>query len=201
MRPDSTSTSGYTDNNGTVDGTVPANEELFVQVFNDCGKNVFAEYVGPFSSDATVNVHIASDDCVSSDTIQYLTLTIDSNKNYSWPSSKIKEFFQADSHTFIMGGQLLNTDTTMEGLIFGGIASTGSYPISILIVENGSYNYQAGGQAYDPSYPYPTALITKFEDVGGYIEGTISGWIKTFPSIPSAASFTVEGRFRVKRIQ
>ena len=55
--------------------------------------------------------------------------------------------------------------------------------------------------AYDPSYAYPIAGITKYEAVGGYIEGTISGYIKTFPSIPTADSFTLEGSFRVKRIQ
>jgi hypothetical protein len=37
--------------------------------------------------------------------------------------------------------------------------------------------------------------------VGGYIEGTISGWIKTFPSTATADSFQLSGSYRVKRIQ
>ena len=200
-RSDSTSTNGYTDSTGTVDGSVPANEELLVQVFNDCGKNVFADYIGPFSSDASVNVHVVNDDCVSADTTQYLRLTINGDRNYSWPSSLIRQSFEEGSYTFIMGGQLLNSDTTIEGMIFGGIASPGSYPIAILVVENGSYNYQAGGMSYDPGYPYPTTVITKYEAVGGYIEGTISGVIKTFPSIETAESFSLTGSYRVKRIQ
>jgi hypothetical protein len=200
-RPDSTSTEGYTDNAGIVTGSVPVNEQLLVQVFNDCGKNVFAKNIGPFSSDATVNVHVASDDCLSADTTQFLRLTINGNRNYSWPSAHIRQSFEAGSNTFIMGGQLLNSDTTIEGIIFGGIASPGSYPMGLLIVEKGSYNYQAGGQAYDPSYPYPTTTITKYDDVGGYIEGTISGMIKTFPSTATADSFPVTGSYRVKRIQ
>ena len=73
--------------------------------------------------------------------------------------------------------------------------------MSLLIVEQGNYNYQAGGQAYDPGYPYPTTVITRYDAVGGYIEGTISGWIKTFPSTATADSFQLSGSYRVKRIQ
>ena len=200
-QPDSTSTNGYTDSTGTVYGLVPANEVLTVKVFNDCGKNVFAKNIGPFSSDATVNVKITNDDCLSGDTTQYLRVTLNGNRNYSWPSSRIRQSYEAGSHTFIVGGQLSNSDTTIEGLIFGGIASPGSYPMSLLIVEQGNYNYQAGGQAYDPGYPYPTTVITRYDAVGGYIEGTISGWIKTFPSTATADSFQLSGSYRVKRIQ
>ena len=201
-RPDSTSTSGYTDSTGTVNGSVPANEELIVQVFNDCGKNVFAQNIGPFSSDATVDVHITNDDCISTDTTQYLTLTINGNRNYFSPSSRIRQSFEAGSHTFIMGGNPQNaSDTIIEGLIFGGNASPGSYPMAILITEKGTFTYQAGGLSYDPNYPYPTTVITKYEGVGGYIEGNISGWIKTFPSTATADSFPLTGSYRVKRIE
>lgn len=200
-RPDSTSTDGYTDSTGTVNGSVPVNEALLVQVFNNCGNIVATKNIGPFSSDATVKVHVTNDDCVSSDTTQFLRLTINGNRNYSWASSRIRQSYESGSHTFIMGGQLLDSDTTVEGLIFGGIDSEASYPMAILIVEKGSYNYQAGGMSYDPTYLYPTTEITKYDDVGGYIEGTISGWIKTFPSTPTADSFPLTGSYRVKQIQ
>jgi len=200
-QPDSTSTNGYTDSTGTVYGLVPANEVLTVKVFNDCGNIVFTKNIGPFNSDTTVDVIVTNDDCVSADSSQYLEVTINGNKKYSWPSSRIRQSFEAGSHTFIMGGQLLNSDTTIEGMIFGGIASPGNYPMAILIVEKGTYNYQAGGQAYDPGYSYPTTVITKYQAVGGYIEGTISGWIKTFPSTATADSFSLSGSYRVKRIQ
>ena len=203
-RPDSTSTNAYTDNTGTVNGLVPVNEVLTLKIFNDCGKNVFSENIGPFNGDTTVNVNVTQDDCVSSDTTQYINMTI-GGINYSWPSFKIRESFQADSSTFIMGGgNLQNTDTVFEGMIFGGQggpAASGSHPIAILLTERGTYRYQAGGMSYDPNYPYPTAVFTKYEAVGGYIEGNFSGWIKTFPSTATADSFALSGSYRVKRIQ
>jgi hypothetical protein len=180
------------------------NEVLTLKIFNDCGKNVFSENIGPFNGDTTVNVNVTQDDCVSSDTTQYINMTI-GGINYSWPSFKIRESFQADSSTFIMGGgNLQNTDTVFEGMIFGGQggpAASGSHPIAILLTERGTYRYQAGGMSYDPNYPYPTAVFTKYEAVGGYIEGNFSGWIKTFPSTATADSFALSGSYRVKRIQ
>ncbi len=203
-RPDSTSTSGYTDNTGTVNGVVPVNEVLTLRVFNDCGKNVFAQNIGPFSSDATIDVNVTQDDCVSTDTTQYINMTI-GGINYYWSSFKIRESFQSDSSTFIMGGgNLQNTDTIFEGMIFGGHGNptaSGSRPIAILMTDRGTYKYQAGGMSYDPSYPYPTTVITKYEAIGGYIEGSFSGWIKTFPSTATADSFALSGNYRVKRLQ
>ncbi|MEP6793540.1 MAG: carboxypeptidase-like regulatory domain-containing protein [Saprospiraceae bacterium] len=45
----------YTDANGMVSGPVPANEALKLDVENDCGTNVFAEEVGPFSNDVKMD--------------------------------------------------------------------------------------------------------------------------------------------------
>lgn len=201
-RPDSTSTNAYTDNTGTVDGLVPVNEVLSLKVFNDCGKNVFAQNIGPFSSDATVNVNVTKDDCVSADTTQFINMTFNGN-NYSWASFRIRSSYQPGQSTFIMGGSPYDTtvrETVFEGVIFTADTTSGSYPIGIYTIVNGS-TYQAGGLSYDPNYPYPTTVITKYDPIGGYIEGSISGWIKTFPSTATADSFALSGSYRVKRTQ
>ena len=201
---DSTTTQGYTDNRGTVSGLVPVNEVLTLKVFDDCHEPVYTQNIGPFSRDTVFgNLSVAIGSCASLDTSQFIRLSID-GKNYSWPSSHIRESFQAGSSTFIMG---TNTQITpdssiiFEGTIFTGNTSPGNYPIGILITINGTYTYQAGGMSYDPNYPYPITGVTKYDAVGGYIEGSISGWIKTFPSTATADSFSLDGSYRVKRTE
>jgi len=199
-----TSNYGYTDSAGTVNGSIPVNEVLTMKVFDDCGENVYTKNIGPFGSDTVFkNEKVARGSCASLDTSQYIKLSI-KGKNYSWPSSHIRESFQPGSSTFIMGtATQITPDSSIifEGTIFTANTSPGSYPIGILITINGTYTYQAGGMAYDPNYPYPTTNITKYDAVGTYIEGSISGWIKTFPSTATADSFPLSGSYRVKRIQ
>ena len=202
-RSDSTSTYGYTDSSGTVNGLVPANEVLTMKVFSDCGELKYLQNIGPFNKDSTLGTsNVPNDYCLSGDVNQYINLSYN-GKSYSWPSFQITERFQAGSYTVIIGDSS-NSSSYFNGLIFGGIDSPGNYPISILtsVKDNGISNfYQAGGQAYDPGYTYPITTITKYEAIGGYIEGTISGWIKTFPSTSTADSFQLSGNYRVKRIQ
>ena len=201
--PDSTSTKAYTDNTGTVKGLVPVNEVLRINVINDCGKIVFTKNVGPFSGDATVNVNITNDNCVSTDTTQFIKMTIN-NRTYSWQSYQIRQSYQAGTSTFIFGQRSqnpLDSAIVLDATIFSSNQAPGSYPIAILITINGTYTYQAGGQSYDGSYPYPTNVITRYEAVGGYIEGSVSGKIKTFPSTATADSFALSGTYRVKRLQ
>lgn len=45
---------GYTDNNGIYEGYVPQNEDLIMQIFDDCGEEIYNEPLGPFSEDAIV---------------------------------------------------------------------------------------------------------------------------------------------------
>ena len=52
--------------------------------------------------------------------------------------------------------------------------------------------YQAGGQVYDPTFAYPTTTVTRYDAIGGYIEGTFSGLMGASP---------VSGSYRVKRTQ
>ena len=54
------STSGYTDNTGTVSGFVPANETLVLDVLDDCGNLMYKKYVGPFSTDTDLGNIIVS---------------------------------------------------------------------------------------------------------------------------------------------
>lgn len=203
-RPDLTTTNGYTDSTGTVSGLVPANELLTMKVFNDCGENVYSHNIGPFSGDTVFgNISVENGACYTTDTTQYINLSFNGN-NYFWPSSHIREGFQAGSYTVIIGGSpqnLSDSSTYFDGLIFGGDTSPGSYSISLYVIVNGTVTYQAGGQSYDPTYAYPTTSITKYDTIGGYIEGDISGWIKTFPSTATADSFPVLGNYRVKRAQ
>ena len=202
-RADFTTTNGYTDSSGTVSGFIPANEVLTMKVYSDCGDVVYSQNIGPFGNDSILgSISILNDVCYSTDTSQYINLSFNGN-SYIWPSFKIKEYFQPGSSTMIMAGDPNATDgsTLFEGLIFGGNSSPGSYPISIYTKVNATDTYQAGGMSYDPNYNYPTTAVTKFEAIGGYIEGTISGWIKTFPSTATADSFIVSGNYRVKRTQ
>jgi hypothetical protein len=175
-----------------------------MKVFNDCGENVYSQNIGPFSGDiAFGNISVVNGSCYTTDTSQYINLSFNGN-NYSWPSFHITENFLAGSYTVLVGGSpqnLSDSSTYFEGLIFGGDSSQGSYPISLYTIVNGTATYQAGGQSYDPNYSYPTTTVTKYDALGGYIEGTISGWIKTFPSTATADSFQVSGNYRVKRIR
>ncbi len=203
-RPDSTTTNGYTDSTGTVSGLVPTNEMLTMKVFNDCGENVYSQNIGPFIADtAFASISVENGSCYSLDTSQYVNLSFNGN-NYFWPSFHISENFEAGSYTVIIGGSpqnLSDSSTYFEGLIFTGNTSPGTYPISLYAIVNGTATYQAGGQSYDSTYSYPTTIVTKYDAIGGYIEGTISGWIKIFPSTATADSFSVSGNYRVKRTQ
>ncbi|MBC7937886.1 MAG: carboxypeptidase regulatory-like domain-containing protein [Rhizobacter sp.] len=54
-----TNTSGYTvydytDNNGYVDGFVPKNETLAIEVLNTCGASVYTGNIGPFTTETTI---------------------------------------------------------------------------------------------------------------------------------------------------
>lgn len=60
-------TSGYTDNTGTLSGLVPANETLVMNVFNDCGGSIYKKNIGPFSTDTNLgSIDIAGNNLFSS---------------------------------------------------------------------------------------------------------------------------------------
>jgi len=199
-RVDLTTVTGYTDSTGTVSGLVPANETLTIKVFNDCKENVYSLNIGPFSADTALgSTSIANGNCYSVDTSQYINLVFNGN-SYFWSSSIVRQGLQQDSNTTIIGGGPYDS-TYFDGIIFGANTSTGDFPIGIYTIVTGNETYQAGGLSFDPTYPYPITTVTKYEAIGGYIEGTISGWIKTFPSTATADSFQLSGIYRVKRIQ
>jgi hypothetical protein len=194
-RPDSTTSNGYTDSTGTITGLVPAGEVLAMKVFNDCGEAVYARNIGPFSGDTVLgNISVENGACYSTDSTQYINLSIGAD-NYYWPSTHISEGYMTGSYTIIVGGSpqdTSNISTFFEGIIFGGETSPGSYPISLYTILNGNITYQAGGQAYDSSYAYPITTVTKYDTIGGYIEGTFTGSIN---------ALAVSGNYRVKRVQ
>ncbi|HVG16916.1 MAG TPA: hypothetical protein VM935_18230 [Chitinophagaceae bacterium] len=48
--------SGFSDLNGKIGGKIPANESLFLEVFNGCGQLIHTQQVGPFSNKADMGI-------------------------------------------------------------------------------------------------------------------------------------------------
>jgi hypothetical protein len=46
---------GYTDENGFFEGYIPANEDLLLELIDNCGAVVYSENIGPFNADVTLN--------------------------------------------------------------------------------------------------------------------------------------------------
>ncbi len=53
--------SGYTDNNGHVNGFVPVNEELTLDVFDICGSIMYTQTIGPFTDDTNLGTIALND--------------------------------------------------------------------------------------------------------------------------------------------
>lgn len=54
--PNAGSAHGFTDSLGQVSGLVPANENLILQVLDDCGNQIYAQNIGPFSQATNLGV-------------------------------------------------------------------------------------------------------------------------------------------------
>ncbi|HSZ86101.1 MAG TPA: hypothetical protein VK787_08730 [Puia sp.] len=201
---DSTTTGDYTDSSGTVSGLVPANELLVMKAVGNCGQVVYTKIIGPFSKDTVLSdITISANNCGqnSSDTSQYINLTL-FNYTYSWNYSRITEL-KADSSSYftisILGGSPNDTgdsSTYFSGeLTFISNAAPGNYTFFLYSIINGNL-------AYNTYYPNadPTSNVTQFDAVGGYIEGTASGWLKNFP-VATTDSFPFTCSYRVKRVQ
>jgi hypothetical protein len=74
-------------------------------------------------------------------------------------------------------------------------AAPGNYTFVLYSIIN-------GGLTYDSYYPSvnPAGTVTQFDAIGGYIEGSTSGWVKNFPAA-TPDSFPFSCSYRVKRIQ
>jgi len=206
-RVDSTSTNGFTDNTGTVSGLVPVNEVLIMKAFDSCGAIVYSQHIGPFSQDTILNkINIIDSNCsqASSDTTQYINLTLGGN-NYSWSYQSISESKTDTSGLFVInmiGGIKNNTgdsSTYFDGAILYSDAVSsavpGNYIFQINTIINGNLSYTS----YDYAYPYKNTFsnVTKFDAVGGYVEGSASGFL--FKDIADSLAFSCS--YRVKRIQ
>jgi hypothetical protein len=203
---DTTSTSGITDTTGTVSGFVPVNESLNMKVVNNCGVVLYSQNIGPFSMDTVFGkISIRDSICIPpvQDTTQYIKLTLFGG-NYSWNYSTISEF-KTDSISYysigIVGGSPSNTgDSSTYFLgnleyITDASPSPGNYTFVLNTIINGSLNYTS----YDYYYPNNKTYsnVTKFDAVGGYIEGTASGFL--FKDIADSVAFSCS--YRVKRTQ
>ena len=51
---------GYTDNQGTVSGLIPANETLVLKLFNQCNEIIYQKNTGPFSADINLGIIIVA---------------------------------------------------------------------------------------------------------------------------------------------
>ena len=111
------------------------------------------------------------------DTSQYIRLTLNGT-NYSWSPSDSDgvhaDYMDFDALTGITGGfadyyyfkgQIINNNST----------SAGKYPFILKLIINGIFS----------STNYPDnrnqADVTEYGPVGGYIKGSASGWIGSFP--------------------
>ena len=52
--------SGYTDNQGVIDGAVPVNQILLLQIFDDCLTEVYSVEIGPYSSNVDLGDIVVS---------------------------------------------------------------------------------------------------------------------------------------------
>jgi hypothetical protein len=113
----------YTDNNGYVDGYVPKNETLQLQVFNSCNQAAYTANAGPFTADADLgNITLTQ-----STTTVYGTAVNCSNQPV------------ADGYVQI----ILNGHTEFAGITNGNFSSTflncpGNNSMLIIAVDNSS---------------------------------------------------------------
>lgn len=111
------------------------------------------------------------------DSSQYIRLTLDGT-NYSWSPSDSDgvhaDYMDFDSITGITGGYA--DYYYFKGLIVNNNStSIGNYPFILKLIINGIF--------YSTNYPdnRNQAIVTEYGPVGGYIKGSASGWIGSFP--------------------
>jgi len=111
------------------------------------------------------------------DTSQYIRLTLNGT-NYSWSPSDSDgvhaDYMDFDAITGITGGsadyyyfkgQIVNNNST----------STGKYPFILKLIINATF------YSTDQTDNRNQANVTEYGPVGGYIKGSASGWIGSFP--------------------
>jgi hypothetical protein len=113
----------YTDNNGYVDGYVPKNETLQLQVFNSCNQAAYTANIGPFTADADLgNITLTQ----STTTVYGMVVNCSSQP-------------VADGYVQI----ILNGNTEFAGITNGNFSSTflncpGNNSMLIIAVDNSS---------------------------------------------------------------
>ena len=70
---------GFTDQNGGVNGFVPGNAELLLEVYDVCGNVIYSSNIGPFASDTDLGIVTVTSSNVSSTTITGNLLDCDGN--------------------------------------------------------------------------------------------------------------------------
>ena len=136
---------------------------------------------------------------------QYIKLTLNSfggTVNYSWTPPKtisasrlLDTATTTDYITQIVGGNALETSDSsiyFLGSIYHDIATAGNYPFILYTIIDYGNTYTTYGYMGN-------AIVTEYGNVGGYITGTASGWLKKFSNPADSVAFTCS--YRVKRIQ
>jgi hypothetical protein len=102
--------SGYdiTDEDGAFGGPIPANQELILTVFDNCGVVIFTETIGPFSEDTTLPTFSAS---VTDELVTVSGILIDCENN-----PVTNGYVKID-----LGDSFVTLPTDSEGMISGTI--------------------------------------------------------------------------------
>jgi hypothetical protein len=144
---------------------------------------------------------IAGDSLYPANDSSYLILKVFGN-TYTWtPPVSVTGYFFNDSlpyETTLIGGDPSDTGDSSTYLllaIYNSNLQSGSYPFTLYTIINGSQTYNT----YYPNYN-PNTVVTQYDNVGGYIVGTATGWIKNFPTA-TTDSFPFTCSYKVKRIQ
>lgn len=68
---------GYTDQNGFFEGYIPANEDLLLEVIDNCGEVIHSENIGPFTDDVVLDPIILSSASLTYEQIEIKGVLVD----------------------------------------------------------------------------------------------------------------------------
>jgi hypothetical protein len=101
---------GYTDNDGKYEGLVPKDEELTLEIYDDCGGELYSAQIGPFGNDAIIpTINISAN---SGNFLQVTGSLVDCDNDVESNGYVLLEFTGA-GHDIIV----VNADGSFDGLV------------------------------------------------------------------------------------
>ncbi len=183
-------TNGYTDSAGMVSGFVPANDNLAIFLYSDCGVQINYQDFNTSTVDINLGIIIVSNNgsCAVNDS-SYINLTFNGS-SYSWTSAVASSIDSGSQ--FITDITALNNNYINLGFYSQDVPGTYILNMSMQI-NNISYAIYS-----DSSY----ATVSDYGAVGGYISGTASGWVRNYTGGAfSGAALPISCTYRVTRTQ